>query len=66
VIDPFSPEADPGRREDDARVGRRAVVVALTVLPAAASACTHAHPACPTLPEAAERCTHRFCRYHRA
>ena len=41
MIDPFSPEADPGHREEDARVGRRAVVVALAVLPAAASACTH-------------------------
>jgi hypothetical protein len=66
VIDPFSPEADPGRkREDAARVDRRTLLTALAVLPAAAAACTHPRPACPTVVGDAERCAHRFCRYHR-
>jgi hypothetical protein len=63
VRDPFSAEADPSRDEAP-RLGRRTLVVALAVLPAAASACTHPHPACPTAPEDAEHCRHRFCRYH--
>jgi hypothetical protein len=65
VIDPFSPEADPGREANENRVGRRAVVTALVVLPAAVSACTHPRPACPTVAGEAERCAHRFCRHHR-
>jgi hypothetical protein len=70
--DPFSPEADPAREEEQAPppvLGRRQVVVSLTVLPAAAaglSACTALTPACPThAPREGERCPHRFCRYHR-
>jgi hypothetical protein len=65
-MDPFSPEADPGREpEDAARLGRRTVMAVLAVLPAVASACTHPRPACPTVATDAERCAHRFCRYHR-
>ncbi len=69
--DPFSPEADPALDEEapPARPGRRAVVLSLAVLPAAAaglSACTALTPACPThAPREGERCPHRFCRYHR-
>jgi hypothetical protein len=65
VIDPFSPEADPLREEQDARLGRRTLLVTLAVLPVGVAACTHVAPACPTLPLDAERCVHRFCRYHR-
>lgn len=72
MIDPFSPEADPGREDEEAgRVGRRSVMTALVVLPAAVGAvsslggCTHPRPACPTVFAEPERCAHRFCRYHR-
>jgi hypothetical protein len=64
-VDPFSPEADPGREEEAARVGRRTVLVSLAVLPALGTACTGIVPACPTQPLAGA-CPHRFCRYHRA
>jgi hypothetical protein len=67
-VDPFSPEADPGRHEEDeARVGRRTVLLSLAVLPAVtagAAGCTTVAPACPTQPLAGG-CPHRFCRYHR-
>jgi hypothetical protein len=66
MIDPFSDEADPAR---PARLssGRRPVLLALAVIPAALSvqACAHPAPACPTQPEHTERCRHRFCRYFR-
>jgi hypothetical protein len=81
-MDPFSPEADPGREQEEqarsarpqgtdgkhdhaARVGRRTLMTALAVLPAAAAACTHPRPACPSVVGEPERCAHRFCRYHR-
>jgi hypothetical protein len=66
-VDPFSPDADPGRDEEAARLGRRTVLVSLAVLPALASglaACTSVAPACPTQPLSGA-CPHRFCRYHR-
>jgi hypothetical protein len=63
--DPFSPEADPGRDEQETlRLSRRTLMVAAAVTPALAAGCTHPRLACPTLPDDAERCTHRFCRYH--
>ena len=66
-VDPFSDEADPGRHEEEARVGRRTVLFSLAVLPAVTAAvagCTTVAPACPTQ-SLAGACPHRFCRYHR-
>jgi hypothetical protein len=66
-VDPFSPEADPRHADaqDEARVGRRTLLLTLAVVPVGAAACTQVAPACPTLPQDAGRCPHRFCRYSR-
>lgn len=70
TVDPFSPEADPGRDEvqQAPRTGRREILVSLSVVPAltalGATGCTSLVPACPTQPQAGT-CSHRFCRYHR-
>jgi len=69
-VDPFSPEADPGRVEEEAGTSRRTVLLSLASLaslPALATgvtACTSVAPACPTQPLSGA-CSHRFCRYHR-
>ena len=63
VHDPFSPEADPGRDEQELRPARRTVLLTLA-LAAATASCTSLIPACPTQPVAGT-CSHRFCRYHR-
>lgn len=66
MSDPFAPEADPARQDDDDfLLHRRTLLVALTVLPVLAGGCTHPRPACPTQPLDGEHCLHRYCRYHR-
>ena len=47
-------------------LGRRQVVLALAILPAAAavSGCVRVAPACPTQSNDPYRCRHRFCRHY--
>ena len=64
--DPFAPDSDPYAPEagDAPVLGRRALTLALAVLPLVASACAHRAPACAPQVGDAEHCKHRFCRHY--